>query len=483
MKVSSPQPTCAAGELLVKLRPGLDRAGMDNFVSDHGLELLERIEMPAAMRTTFQGDLVRLSVPNTEKEAMESLSRDPRVCYAEPNHLIYAEPQHQAVPLQSASLPAFSLPRLAGGSSSLAIRPAQREILLGVGGVTLLGLGGAVVGSALARYAGGLSLALAGGLAGWILGRHLANQEEWPDRPQPRALPANLDRRQWALDNQGQEWGKPDADLDAPEAWAMTTGSREPIIAVMDTGIDTNHPALAGNLWSNPEDGTHGYNAIDGSHDPMDRDSHGTHCSGIIAANGSQGVYGVSPQARLMGVKFMNAKGKMSDAIKGLAFAAHHGARVTSHSWTCQGFNQSFRDALAASPALHILAAGNEGQSLDEINVYPANYDLPNTLRVGASDRQNRLYRYSNFSRHHVDTVAPGQDIYSCVPGGGYRSQSGTSMAAPMVTGVANLVLARHPDISNKELKARLMRVTRVPSLCWKVASGGVLNAARAVKD
>ena len=494
MTVTSTRPTHVAGELLVKLKPGLNQQGIQDFAADHEAVVLEHIDMPPAMRDSFHGDLVRLSLPSseTEQQAIQSFGRDPRVCYAEPNALVYAEPQHQdsSLPLPTVAPPSLpqipSLPRvpsLPGGISGQTIYPAQREILLGVGGAALLGLGGALAGSVVARYAGGITLALAGGMAGWLLGRHWAEREESPERPQPRHLPANLDARQWALDNQGLEWGKVDADIDAPEAWAVTTGSRQPIVAVFDTGIVYHHPALAGNLWTNPEDGSHGYDAIHDSHDPMDLDSHGTHCSGIIAANGSDGIYGVSPQARVMGIKFMNGQGRVSDAIKGLAFATEHGARITSHSWTSELYNQSFRDALAASPALHILAAGNEGKSLDEINVYPASYDLPNTLRVGASDRQNRLYLYSNYGRKHVDTVAPGQDIYSCVPDGGYRSMTGTSMAAPMVAGVANLVLARHPDISNEELKERLMRATRVPSLCWKVGSGGVINAARAVKD
>lgn len=454
-----------AGEVLVKLRPGLNRAGMKELAAAHGARLLEQVDTPAG----FGGDLVRLAAGDA---AVADLRRNPRVCYAEPNYWIYAQRPAESVIASAGFVPRVSSPT-----------PATREVLMSAAGATALGLGGALAGSWLAGYPGGIGLALVGGLAGGWLGRRLANLEEWPEPAQERLLPANLERRQWALDNQGQEWGKNDADVDAPEAWAVTTGSRQPIVAVMDTGIDYRHPALAGNLWTNPEDGSHGYNAIDNNHDPMDGDNHGTHCGGIIAANGRDGVYGVSPQARLMGIKFMNERGTMADAIKGLAFADRHGARVVSHSWTTPHFSQAFKDALAASPALHILAAGNEGQNLDEGPIFPASYDLPNSLRVGASDRHNRLVSFSNYSRHHVDTVAPGQHIYSCLRDGAYGSLSGTSMAAPLVAGVANLVLARHPDISNEELKARLMRATRIPSMTWKVASGGVLNAARAVKD
>jgi len=492
MKISCRQPSHQAGEVLVKFRFGLDQAGLERVASEHGARLIERLEMPSPMRENFGGDLVRLSVPQADAEVLKSLQADARVCYAERNALLYRPMQAQSgspVPvLAQLDLPKFNRP---SGFSNLALRPAHREILMGVGGAALVGAGGALIGSLWGRYAGslagsyagGLALALAGGLAGCWLGRSLANREESPESPQARWLPPNLDGRQWALDNHGGSWGKADADIDAPEAWALTRGSRAPIIAMLDTGVDYTHPALAGNLWRNPEDGSYGFNAIEQSHDPIDLDSHGTHCSGIVAANGKDGIYGVSPEARLMTVKIMNDKGTMADAIKGLAFATEHGARITSNSWTSPVFSQAFHDALAASPALHILAAGNDGVNLEETAIYPARYDLPNTLRVAATDRQNRLYRHSNFSHKHVDTAAPGQDITSCRLGGGYYSQSGTSMAAPMVTGVANLILARHPDLSNAELKERLMRVTRVPSLCWKVQSGGVLNAARAVKD
>lgn len=488
MKIQSSRAPHVPGELLVKLKPGLDAEGLRRFAADHGARLLETIEMPASMKEQFQGDLVRLSVGPGECARVAEFSQDARVCYAEPNALVYAPvpasvPRAGGLPQQLANQPV--------AAQGLALRPSHREVAIKTAGAALLmaagGMAGAWVGhlagSWVHQLLGGVSLALPGALAGYLLGESLARREEFPDRPQPRSRPVNLDPRQWALDNQGQSWGKVDADIDAPEAWATTRGSRQAIVAVMDTGLDYLHPALAGNLWQNPEDGSFGYNAIKDNHDPMDSDSHGTHCGGIIAANGCDGVYGVSPQARLMAIKFMENKGNMADAIKGLAFATRHGARLTSHSWTSPTFSQAFKDALAASPALHILAAGNDRQNLDFEPTYPASYDLPNTLRVAATDRRNRLYHYSNFGRHHVDTAAPGHDIYSCVPEGGYRSMTGTSMAAPMVAGVANLVLAQHPDLTNAELKERLMRVTRVPSLCWTVASGGVINAARALKD
>lgn len=483
MKVmSSNVPPRAAQEVLVKLKAGLDRQAMQKFASQHQATLLEHIEMPAVMREAFDGELVRLGVSSPE-QAITDLSRDARVTYAEPNHLVYPEPLHESRPSTRNLLPTTpTLPRLVG-ARGLGISQAHQEVLLAGGGAILLGLAGAWAGSLLGKHPVGMALALGAGLVGGLVGSHLATREEPPEPPQERLVPQNLDPRQWALDNQGQDQGKLDADVDAPEAWARLSpqGRGAHVIAVLDTGVDSAHPALAGSLWSNPEDGSHGFDAINGNHDTQDNSNHGTHCSGIIAANGKDGVYGISPGAKLMPIKFMEKeKGTIADAIKGLAFATEHGARVTSNSWFCMGYNRAFRDALKASPALHILAAGNNGWPL---SARMGTYNLPNTVTVAASDRHNRLWEGSNYGRGQVDLAAPGHEVLSCVPNGEYKVFSGTSMATPLVAGVADLVLSKYPEISNEELKERLLRVTRVPALRWKVTSGGVLNAARAVKD
>ncbi|MCA9791556.1 MAG: S8 family serine peptidase, partial [Candidatus Eremiobacteraeota bacterium] len=194
--------------------------------------------------------------------------------------------------------------------------------------------------------------------------------------------PPDLDARLWGLNNTGQDEGTPDADIDAPEAWAITTGKgveeHGPVIAVIDTGIDTSHPDLRANIWTNtgeiPGDGidndgngiiddVHGYNAIDGSGNPFDDNRHGTHCAGTIAADGTngEGVVGVNHKAQLMAVKFLSGQGSgtTADAVKGLLYADRMGARITSNSWGGGGFNEALRDTLEASHALHIFAAGN----------------------------------------------------------------------------------------------------------------------------
>lgn len=297
--------------------------------------------------------------------------------------------------------------------------------------------------------------------------------------------PKNLDPRLWGLHNTGQQGGKAGADISCDLAWQQSTGSRSgPIVAVVDTGVDYQHPNLKDNIWTNPQDGSHGFNAINGSHDPMDDDEHGTHCSGTIAAQGLQGVYGVNWQAQVMPVKFLDAhgNGKTSDAIKGLAFAAEQGARITSNSWGGTSFNPALRDALANSPCLHIFAAGNDNNDSDAIPYYPAGYDLPNLIAVAASDRRDQRASFSNYGARSVHLAAPGADIYSTVPGNQYSSMDGTSMAAPHVAGAAALLATAFPEASNHQLRARLLyNVDRLPQWQDKVTTGGRLNLGAAM--
>ncbi len=318
-------------------------------------------------------------------------------------------------------------------------------------------------------------------------------------------VPNDLDPRLWGLNNTGQDNGTAGADIQAPKAWSITTGSRTgPIIAVVDTGVDYNHPDLAANAWVNAgeipgngidDDGNgvvddvHGFNAINDSGDPMDDNSHGSHCSGTIGGEGNngQGVVGVNWQARIMGAKFLSGSGggSVEDQIKALAYATANGARITSNSYGGGGFNQAEYDVLAASPALHICAAGNESSDNDGSNPsYPASYDLPNIISVAASDRNDQLARFSNYGATSVDIAAPGVDILSTTPGGNYRSFSGTSMATPHVAGVAGLIATAYPDATNEQIRSRLLGgADTLAQLSGKVAGAGRLNAANALEN
>ena len=294
------------------------------------------------------------------------------------------------------------------------------------------------------------------------------------------------------------------------QAWQRTTGSREGApIAVLDTGMQLDHPDLVGNLWRNPgeipgngidDDGNgviddlHGYDACLQTGDPTDDYGHGTHCAGTIGAMGDngEGVVGVNWQSQLMPVKMMTkGEGTVADTIRALAYATRMGARITSNSYA-GGYNEAERDAFASSPLLHICAAGNEGNDNDVSQYYPkdkpvgypANYDLPNIIAVAASNDRDRLAGFSNYGRHNVDLAAPGVSTLSTVPGSGYETKSGTSMATPHVAGVAGLILSLYPDASNEQIKTRLLaNVDTVPALQGKVATGGRLNAAAALRE
>lgn len=313
--------------------------------------------------------------------------------------------------------------------------------------------------------------------------------------------------KMWGLHNTGQDGGKADADIDAPEAWIITTGKNQaqggPLVAVIDTGVDYTHKDLKENIWVNPGeipgdgidndgngviDDVHGYNAINDSGNPMDDNDHGSHTSGTIGAKGNnaEGVAGVNWNANIMGVKFLSGSGggTLADAVKGIFYATKMGARVTSNSWGGGGYNQALKDALANSPALHIFAAGNNSNDNDASASYPASYDLPNIVAVAATDRNDQLADFSNWGAKTVDLAAPGVDIYSTIPGGKYEAFSGTSMATPHVTGAVALMLSLFPSLTNEQIVSRLLNSTdKLPQLDGKVASGGRLNASNALED
>jgi serine protease len=317
----------------------------------------------------------------------------------------------------------------------------------------------------------------------------------------------------WGLQNTGQaiggQAGTPGADIRAVAAWDITTGSAANVVAVIDTGVDYTHPDLTANVWSAPASfsvtvggvtvncaaGTHGFNAIKKTCDPMDDNNHGTHVSGTIGARGnnSLGVTGINWVASIMGVKFLDATGTgtTADAINAIEFAIQAAAatgarvRVLSNSWGGGGFSQALLDEInraSAANMLFVVAAGNAGTNNDTTPSYPASYNAGNLVAVAATDNRDALASFSNYGASSVDLGAPGFYVASTVRNGGYAYMSGTSMATPHVSGAAALVLSACTALDTAGLVNVLLgTVDPIGSLAGKTTTGGRLNVYKAV--
>ncbi|HEX6130514.1 MAG TPA: S8 family serine peptidase, partial [Actinomycetota bacterium] len=312
----------------------------------------------------------------------------------------------------------------------------------------------------------------------------------------------------WGLRNFGQTvgWlpGTPDADVDAPEAWQVSTGAGV-VVAVVDTGVDLSHPDLAANLWTNPgevagngrdDDGNgyvddvHGWDFAQDDAVPLDGHGHGTHVAGTVAAvaGNGVGVAGVAPQSRVMALRMMGADGSgtVADAVEALLYAAENGADVSNNSWGDAENSQAVADAVAFADAegvLVVAAAGNSSSDNDATPHYPSGVEAPNVLSVAATDNRDGLAWFSNVGARTVDLGAPGAAILSTWPGGGYQALDGTSMATPHVSGAAALAKAAFPGASALGLKALLLRsVDPLASLAGRTTTGGRLNADDAAR-
>jgi hypothetical protein len=320
----------------------------------------------------------------------------------------------------------------------------------------------------------------------------------------------------WGLRNTGQligsQYGVYGADIGATLAWDITKGSKANVVAVIDTGIDYTHPDLQANVWSAPASfsvriggrtitcaaGTHGFNAITSTCDPRDDNSHGTHVSGTIGAvgNNGAGVTGVNWVASLMSAKFLDATGSgtVADAINAIeftiqakqAFGAAANVRVLSNSWAGGGFSQALLDEINkanASDMLFVAAAGNDGTNNDAVASYPANYNAPNVVAVAATDNRDQLASFSNYGAATVELGAPGVYIASTLRNGVYGYYSGTSMAAPHVSGAAALILSACTLNTLALRDVILNTVDPVPALVGKTVTGGRLNVFDAVRS
>lgn len=315
----------------------------------------------------------------------------------------------------------------------------------------------------------------------------------------------------WGLANVGQadpknQVGVAGVDINAERAWEIQTGTREKIIAVIDTGIDWSHPDLAENMWVNEAeqngkagvdddnngvvDDIYGYNAITGTGNAKDDQGHGSHCAGTIGAraNNGIGVAGVNWNVRMMAVKFLDAggSGSLADAIKAIDYATKMGAHVMSNSWGGGGFSQTLMDAIKRSNeagAIFIAAAGNEYNNNDSSPTYPSTYQVENVMSVAAIDNRGAKADFSNYGKKTVHLGAPGVNVMSTT-GGSYKSFSGTSMATPHVAGVAALLWANEPNLTAAQVKERLIATVRpLASMKGKTRTGGMVDAYGALTN
>ncbi|KAK0039148.1 S8 family serine peptidase [Biomphalaria pfeifferi] len=314
---------------------------------------------------------------------------------------------------------------------------------------------------------------------------------------------------QWALNNLGQNGGKKNADIGALKAWLKTRGSDKIVVAVLDSGVDYTHPDLVGNIWFRPDnvpqykddelgnfDDFRGFNAAENQSDPMDDNGHGTHCAGIIGAEGNndEGIAGINWNVQIMPLKFMGRGGfgTTKDAIEAINYAIDRkrngvNVRVINASWGSTLYSKALEDAIRAAGEegiLFVAAAGNATTNNDKSPHYPSNYDLPNVISVAALDRNDNLASFSNYGAKTVHIAAPGKDILSTWLNEDYRDASGTSMAAPQVAGVAALILSSEPNLTVEKLRERILKsVDKLDSLNGKVENGGRLNAAKALGE
>jgi hypothetical protein len=294
-----------------------------------------------------------------------------------------------------------------------------------------------------------------------------------------RALALPNDPRftdQWGLNATGPY--PPEADIDAPEAWNITTGSDSVVVAVIDSGIDYTHADLAANIYSSAtdcdadsfdDDGNgyvddcHGIDVVDHDSDPMDERGHGTHVAGIIGAVGDNGlgIAGVSWRVKLLPCRFLDkdGEGDTAGALACLDYIAALKSRgvniiASNNSWGSYEYSRALNEAIAAqrqSNILFVAAAGNEVVDVDKDPIYPCASGSSNIVCVASTDESN--LHFGNWGRHSVLVEAPGSAIWSTVPGNQYAALTGTSMATPFASGVAALLSAQNPSRDWRALK------------------------------
>jgi subtilisin family serine protease len=298
--------------------------------------------------------------------------------------------------------------------------------------------------------------------------------------------------------------------MSLPSAWDKTTGAGDRIVLVIDTGVLYTHPDLVANMWTNPGeipgdgidndgngyvDDVYGINAISNTGNPLDDNGHGTHCAGILGGRGNngQGVAGVAWNTKIAAAKFLSSSGSgsLSNAVKAINYGtalrkAGNKIVVSNNSWGGGSFSTTLAAAIAAAGdagILFVAAAGNASSNNDTTPAYPASYSSSNVIAVASTTSSGTLSSFSNYGASSVHIAAPGSSIISTYLSNNYAYLSGTSMAAPQVSGVAMLIqsvcsnLLTHQQVKN----AILSTGQQYASLVGRVSTSSIVNANGAV--
>lgn len=310
-----------------------------------------------------------------------------------------------------------------------------------------------------------------------------------------------------------QAWGLKKSD--AARAWSISKGSRNIIVAVIDTGADVKHEDLGANIWTNPgetgldskgrdkatngidDDGNgfvddvHGWNFVSNNGILTDNHGHGTHIAGIIGAlaGNGKGLSGISPEVSMMILKYYDPKVAGTDNLKNtvasIKYAVKMGAHIINYSGGGTEYSQEEHDAIVEAEKkgiLFVAAAGNERSNSDQFRYYPADYGLSNIISVTAIDPTTEVLASSNYGIETVDIAAPGQNILSCLPGSSYGYMTGTSQATAFVSGAAVLVMARRETSDAEGVKKYILATGDAQaSLSSKTRTSRQLNLYKAL--
>lgn len=345
------------------------------------------------------------------------------------------------------------------------------------------------------------------------------NSAEYEDEEVYQNGSMTFTKKQWALKNDGSktftDWtiekeiqAVKQNDVNVTPFWNLASSkkSKRVIVALIDSGVDLNHPALKGKLWKNTKekagdgidndkngyvDDYNGWNAYLKNTSLTDEMGHGTHCAGIMAANGTHHVWGVTGKSnvRVMPVKvFCNSKGRNPSEctatsfsiLAGLKYAEKNGAAICNLSLGMKANDKVLQDYIKTSDMLFVCAAGNDGKKIENRPIYPAMYNYKNVIAVANMRWDGKLHSTSNYSKSIVDIAAPGTEIYSTLPDEEYGYGTGTSMAAPYVSGAAALLYSYTGKMNAAAVRSHLIKASvKTSSLNGKI-TGGRLNISKA---